>query len=202
MKPTFTKRLLPLLIVACTASAVFAESEAAGESGRPLLDTSSNAVESTLWVLVIFIVMAVILYRTAWKNVLTGLKGREERIRNDIAAAEAARLKAEASLKEYNASLANAESKARDIIAKATSDAAAVAERIKVDADKAAQERVERATRDIAEARDQAMREIYAQAADLATNVAEKILRRNLNVEDQRALVAQSLEQVGAVNRG
>ena len=36
----------------------------------------------------------------------------------------------------------------------------------------------------------------YAQAADLSTNIASKILRRNLNADDQRELVNQSLEQL------
>src|SRR5690242_18622975 len=44
-----------------------------------------------LWVVIIFVVMLAILYPTAWKQVLAGLKAREQRIRNDIAEAEAAR---------------------------------------------------------------------------------------------------------------
>ncbi len=129
-------------------------------------------------------------------------KGREERIRGNLTSAEEARLKAEESLKDYNAQLANAEAKAREIIARATIDAQALAERIKVDADKAANERVERATREIDEAREQAVRDIYAQAADLSTRIAEKILRRNLNADDQRELISQSLDQMAMVNRG
>ena len=61
---------------------------------------------SAVWTLIIFLILLGILYKGAWKNVLAGLKGREERIRNDIAQAEAARAKAEATLKEYNAQLA------------------------------------------------------------------------------------------------
>ena len=44
--------------------------------------------------------------------------------------------------------------------------------------------------------RNEALREVYEQAANLATNVAEKILRRNLNAADQRDLVNASLEQL------
>src|SRR5439155_24222290 len=61
---------------------------------------------SALWVLIIFVVMLAILYPTAWKNVLAGLKKREERIRKDIADAEEARAKAEATLRQYNEQLA------------------------------------------------------------------------------------------------
>ena len=180
-------------------SAVTEAAKPAGETEHGLMELD---VASAVWTLVIFLILLAILYKSAWKNVLAGLKGREERIRNDIAQAEEARSKAEASLKEYNAKLASAEARAAEILSKATTDAQALADRIKADADKAATERAERAARDINDARDQALRDIYAQAADLSTSIAEKILRRNLNANDQRDLVAQSLEQVQSVNRG
>src|SRR3954469_25770004 len=46
---------------------------------------------SALWVVIIFLVLLAVLYPTAWKNVLAGLKAREDRIRKDIAEAEATR---------------------------------------------------------------------------------------------------------------
>jgi len=180
-------------------AAVKLSTKAAEETQPGLLDFDP---QSGIWVLAIFLVLVYILYKSAWKNVLTGLKRREERIRNDITQAEEARLKAEETLKGYNIQLAKAEDRARDIIAKATVDAQTVADRIKADADKDAKDRVERAARDIEEARKQAIRDIYAEAATLSTSIAEKILRRNLNPDDQRDLVAQSLEQASSVNRG
>ena len=63
-----------------------------------------------------------------------------------------------------------------------------------------AEEAKERAVRDIEASRRAAVAEIHAQAAELSTNIAEKILRRNLNADDQRELVRQSLEQLGTNN--
>ena len=54
----------------------------------------------SVWALIIFVVMLMILYPTAWRSIVTGLKKREESIRNDISNAEANRAKAEAALKE------------------------------------------------------------------------------------------------------
>jgi F-type H+-transporting ATPase subunit b len=159
-------------------------------------------IPSAVWTLIIFLILLAILYKGAWKNVLAGLKGREDRIRNDISQAESARAKAEAALNDYNAKLADAEARAREILDKATIDAQALADRIKTEADTAARDRAERAARDIEEARNQALRGIYEQAADLSTSIAEKILRRNLNADDQQDLVRESLEQVQSVNRG
>src|SRR4051812_40687476 len=70
-----------------TPHAAEAHGEAHGgeghEASEPLLPDPSNRSDQlqALWVLIIFIVLLAILYPTAWKNILAGLKKREERIR-------------------------------------------------------------------------------------------------------------------------
>lgn len=168
------------------------------EEKPPLLPDPTSRVTQlqALWVVIIFIVLLVILYPTAWRNVLAGLKAREQKIRQDIADAEASRKKAEQTLGEYNAKLAAAEGQIRDMLAKATADAEKLATSLRMQAQQEAEEAKERAQRDIEAARKSALTDIYAQAAELSTNIAEKILRRNLNPDDQRDIVARSLEQL------
>ncbi len=153
-------------------------------------------VASVVWVLAIFLVVLFILYRTAWKNVLAGLNAREARIRGDIADAEAARVKGEAALVEYNKQLGTAEGQVRELLAKAVADAERIATGIKMRAQQDAEAAKEAAVRDIEASKQQALSEIYEQAATLATSVAEKILRRNINADDQKALVDESLKQM------
>ena len=167
--------------------------------GRARLPPSKDTITAAVWVIIIFVVMLAILYPTAWKNVLNGLKAREERIRRDLADATAASQKAQETLREYNAQLAGAETRMRDMLAKATSDAEAIATGIRTRAQQEAEETKDRAMRDIDAAREQAVAQIYEQAATLSTSIAEKILRRNLNPDDQRDLVARSLEQVQTI---
>jgi len=157
---------------------------------------------TAIWVLIIFVILLIILYPTAWKNVLAGLKGREEKIRKDIADAEAARGRAEATLREYAARMDAADAHIRELIAQATAEGERMATTIRLHAQEEAEQIKEKATRDIEASRDQAIREIYRQTADLATSVAEKILRRNLTAADQQDLVDRSLEQFQSLNRG
>jgi F-type H+-transporting ATPase subunit b len=164
--------------------------------------TSSETYMQALWVVIIFVVLLVVLYPTAWKNVLAGLKKREERIRKDIADAEEARAKAESTLRDYTHQLNAAQEKVRQMINQATADGERVAATIRTHAQQEAEEIKERANRDIETAKNNAISEIYEQAAGLATSVAEKILRRNLNADDQRELVRSSLEQLQTLNRG
>jgi F-type H+-transporting ATPase subunit b len=154
---------------------------------------------SSLWVLFMFIILVVILYKTAWKNVLAGLNAREKRIRSDIADAEAAHRKGAESLKEYNAKLATAESQVRELLNTAALEAEKISSGIKTRAQQEVEEIRERAAKEIEASRKQAISEVYEQTAQLATMIAEKILKRSLNADDQRDLVNQSLEQLQSV---
>lgn len=194
--------LLPIAF-ACSSVAFTALASdppaAGGQADKPdLLDVNFFGA---LWVVIIFIVLVAVLYPTAWKNVLAGLKARETRIRTDIAEAEAARTKAEATLREYNAQLASAEARVRDMINSASAEAQKIAAQIRTQGEQEAQASKERATREIEAAKKQALAEIYEQTAVLSTSIAEKILRRNLNPDDQRDLVNSSLEQFQAINK-
>jgi F-type H+-transporting ATPase subunit b len=186
--------VLPIQLAHAQEQGTVANGSAATDETKPGL--LSFDLQQSIWVLAIFLVLVLVLYRTAWKNVLAGLKKREERIRKDIADAEAARLKAESTLREYTQRLTDAEGKVRDIIAKAAADAERVGQSIRMQAQTDSEEIKERANREIEASKNQAVREIYEQAATLATTVAEKILRRNLNVDDQRDLVSRSLDQM------
>jgi F-type H+-transporting ATPase subunit b len=108
-------------------------------------------------------------------------------------------LNADTRLKEYDAKLASAESEVRGLLNKAATDAEKIATSIRMQAQQETEEAKERAVKDIEQARNEALREVYEQAANLATNVAEKILGRNLNAADQRDLVNASLEQLQTV---
>jgi F-type H+-transporting ATPase subunit b len=133
--------------------------------------------------------------------VLVGLKAREDRIRKDIADAESARTKAEDTLRQYDAKLGEAEQKVRAILNQAATDAEKIATSIRMKAQQDVEEAKEHATKEIEAAKQTALTEIYEQTANLATSIAEKIIRRNLNADDQRELVKESLQQLQNVDR-
>ncbi len=200
--PTTEHPTTPEHPAGATAAPTHGEHPAGAEhEPEPLMPdpTASSTVISALWVVVIFLIVLAILYPTAWKNIMAGLKAREQRIRGDIAAAEDARAKAEANLKEYNNQLATAEQRVREMIAAATADGEKMAAQIRARGEQEANDVKDRATKEIEAAKKQALTEIYDQTATLATSVAEKILRRSLNADDQRDLVTRSLEQVSNI---
>ena len=194
--------LAPVAVIHAASDAGTQANAAEGETKAPLLPDVSTLEPflQALWVVIIFVILLAVLYPTAWKNVLAGLKKREERIRHDISDAENTRAKAENTLKEYNTRLATAETQVRELITNAAADAEKIAAGIRMRGQQEAEEIKEKALKDIDASRKQALTEIYAQTANLSTSIAEKILKRNLNADDQRDLVNESLEQLQSLN--
>jgi F-type H+-transporting ATPase subunit b len=166
----------------------------------PLYAPRQGVITGTVTI-VVFAVLVAVLGKYAWSPIVKGLREREEKIRREIADAEAARARADKTLKEYDAKLASAEQQVRDLLAKATADAQLVATNVRMQAQKDAEEAKERANRDIEQARKSAVADVHRHAADLSTAIAEKILRRNLNADDQRELVNSSLDQLQSAGR-
>jgi F-type H+-transporting ATPase subunit b len=202
MKRWMIVTVLPIALTCFWASPLLAEETSkAGEATSPLYSVPQGLITGVVTIVIFAILMAV-LGKYAWGPILTGLKAREDKIRKDIADAEAARKSAQAQLEEYNRQLATAEQKVRDMLSQAARDAESLAASIRARAQQESEETKERAIKDIDAARDQALSDIYQQTADLATRVAEKIIRRNLNADDQRDLVNQSLQELQTVGAG
>lgn len=191
------KWICPAVVMLMTTAAMGAET---AEGDAPsLIGPITAGLVPAITTLVIFLVLLVVLGKYAWGPIASGLKAREDKIRKDIADAEAARARAEATLRDYEQKLAEAQDQIRALIQAATADADKAAEQIRYRGRVEAEEIKEKANRDIEASRDEAVREIYAQAAELSTGIAEKIIRRNLNADDQRDLVNESLNRLQAV---
>lgn len=182
-------------LVLCLAAPIALGAPEGGGSGSPITGPKEGLI-TAVTTLLVFALLVAVLGKYAWGPIAGGLKAREDKIRKDIADAEAARQRAEGTLREYEQRLASAEDKIRELMQNATTDAERVAEGIRLRGREEAEILKEKAQRDIETSRDDALREIYRQAAELSTGIAEKIIRRNLNAEDQRDLVDRSLEQL------
>ena len=169
-------------------------------AGAHVPPTINEGLVTAVVTLVVFVILLIVLTKAAFGPISKGLAEREAKIRRDIQEAERARTAADAANRDYQAQLAKAGEEVRAILDKAQADAQALATRIKMQAQQEAEEAKERALKDIDASRRAAVAEIYEHAATLSTSIAEKILKRNLNADDQRDLVRQSLEQLGSLN--
>lgn len=164
-----------------------------GDGGVPGLIPS---VDLATWQLITFLVFLGVLWKFAWGPLQSGLEKRETKIRQDIADAEAQRLKAEQLLKDYEARLLKAQDEVREILAEARRDA----EKAKQDIVTAAQQEAEttrrRAVEDIQRSKDHALAELFDFVSSNAMAAAEQVVQRSLKSEDHDRLIREALEQL------
>jgi F-type H+-transporting ATPase subunit b len=178
-----------------------AAADAQGETGDdhgahdapPLLSVNLGAA---IWNLIIFLVVVALLGKFVWPQILAGLRGREEKIAHDLAEAEKRHAEAKRMLADYERKLADAQAESRKMLDQAREDAEKLKARLASETETEMQRLRERATQEINLAKQQALQELYATGAELATAVAGKILQRQIQPEDTDRLVRQSLEEL------
>jgi F-type H+-transporting ATPase subunit b len=156
--------------------------------------------ELGFWTLFVFAGLLFILTKFAWKPIAVALDEREKHIRDQIAAAENANQRASALLAEHDRKLADVQNEVRAIIDEARRDAQHTQQEILKQAQSEAQATRDRSVREIEQARDQALKDLFEQAANVATDVAAKIVRKSLNPQDHRELVAQVIKELPSRN--
>lgn len=163
-------------------------------------DEVTNPMEifwlESVWAVVLFVLFAAILGFVVWPKVLGALQAREQKLEGDLVGAEEARKEADAALAEYKTKIAEAQKEAQAVVEEARKTAEQAAAKIKADTEKDIAKMKERAEAEIASAKDAALGEVYAQTAELSTQIAGRILQREINVSDQQQLVSESLAEL------
>ena len=150
---------------------------------------------TAVWTIVLFVVLVAVLGKFAWPPILKGLQDREQKIRGDLEGAEKAAREATQTLKQYHAKLAEAHEDSRKLIAEARAEAERAAAQLKESAAADVDQIRQRAQQEIVAAKEQALNELYAHTAALATQVAGRILQREIRPEDQQQLIDESVRQ-------
>jgi F-type H+-transporting ATPase subunit b len=192
-----TKTLLLTLALGLAALPVFAAeaAEAAGEGGgasSPFAGDIGNA----LWTVVIFGLVLFVLGKFAWGPILKALQSREAFIRESLEKAQADRLEAEARLKEYLDKINNARAEATAIVDEGRRDAEAVKHRLEEDARAESEKIIARGKHEIELATATAVKELYTTSAKLATELAGRILEREIKPQDHERLIAQAIDEL------
>ena len=178
-----------LLVLA--PAAAWAASEGAQEGGLISLD------KSLIVQAINFVILLLILKRILYKPFLAKMEERTQAIQKSLEEAQAARTQATRQQEENEARLRAAHAEAAAIRTQALKEAAEEQRRL-VEAARAESQRLVETAKaqmdaDVRRAREELRREV----ADLATAVAEKLVRRSLRDEDHRRIVAEAITKVG-----
>jgi len=189
--------LVTLLFIVGPRIVGAAAEEHAQETATPFAGTIIQSVAA----IIVFAILVVVLKKLAWGPILKGLQDREGRIRADLQEAEQAARRAQETLEQYRRQLSEANQKAAGILDEARREGQGVAQKIQDQARAEIEALRKKTAGEIQFAKETALQEIYAQAATLGTQLAGRVLHREIRPEDHQHLVEQVVEEFKATER-
>lgn len=195
-------RFCALIMLALTLVLLSSSTASAAEGHEQKPGIFSWALDLGIWTLVVFLLLVFILRRFAWGPMLEGLKKREDTIRAAVEEAKHARAETVRVTAEFKAKMDEAYAEIPKMMDEARRDAQVLAEEMRGRAHTEIQADRQRLRREIETARDQALKELQEFAANLATQISSKVLRRALTVDDHRRLVDEALTDLRHAGKG
>ena len=171
-----------------------------GNAGESLDDPSEIRGDLAIYTFAVFMLLLLILGTLAWPKIGAALTEREKRIEDNIASAEAKSEEAKRLLAQYEAKLASAAAEVKAMLEEARKDAEGTKEQIIAEARAGAQAERDRAIRDIEIASNHAMKDLAETSANLAVELAGKVIRESINPAKQQELVRAALQKLQASN--
>ena len=147
--------------------------------------------------LIAFIIIWVILAKLVWPPVLEMMEKRQQKIQDDLDAAERSKIEAAEEAKSYEAKILEAHHEADAIVAKAKKEAEEVRSAVLAKAQREAADIIAKAHGAVDSERHKAMIELSSSVVDLSVEIASKIIGNDLSVEEQRRLAEKYLAEVG-----
>ena len=153
----------------------------------------------TIWTFIIFLLLLIVLGKTAWKPLLASLKTREQAIADSLSRAEQARADAERLIAENKLERAKAEEE----VQKALREGRIYAEQMRRDLVEKAKEEAQRmlahARAEIERDTQHALRQLREEVADLAIMATSKLLDENMDQERHRRVVDKMIADISTV---
>jgi len=149
-----------------------------------------------LWTILTFIILLFILSKVGWKPLVNALQAREQSIRDALQKAEEAKRESERLLAENTAAMARANEETSRILKEGRELAEQMKSEIVAKAREGAKTLMEQAKEDIQREKETALLQLKNEVADLAVNVAEKIIDETLDEARRKKLVDSTLQSL------
>ncbi len=188
------KRFLTVMFMLSLAVPAFAQEAEHGGGANIFAGDVGNAI----WTLVIFLAVVVVLGKFAWGPILKGLQARESFILESLEKAKKERDEADARMKLYEDKLAQARTEVTAMVDEGRRDAEVVKRKILEEARQEAEKERERTKREIQLATDTATKQLYALSARMATDLAGRIIGKELTPQDHERLIAESIQELSS----
>lgn len=149
------------------------------------------------WSTITFLLVLLILARFVWQPIMSALKSREASIEDAIQAAELAREEMEKLMADNEKLMAEARAERDQILKDATKIANRIKDEAKEEASKIGDKIIEEARMSINAEKQDAIREINNQVAELSLRISERLLRKHLSDEKaQKDLIREYIKDL------
>ncbi|MGX7031084.1 F0F1 ATP synthase subunit B [Vagococcus zengguangii] len=165
-----------------------------------LIGTPNTFLTSLFFVLFSFLLLMLLIKKFAWGPVSNMLEERANKIAGDLDSAEADRIEASKLVKEKEELLANSRTEATSIVRKAKETAEKEAHDIVTNAHEEGRRYLEQAKREIEREREVMIEAAKNEVADLSIQIAEKIIRKELDPATHQELINSYIEGLGSQN--
>lgn len=147
-----------------------------------------------LFYLVSFLIMAALVWHFAWKPVTQMMQKRADKIANDIDSAAQSREEAQKLAAKRQEELKGSRQEAATIVDNAKQAGESQRAEIIATAQQDAQNLKNQAQKDAEQARQDALRGAKEDIANLSIEIASKLIHKQLNLDDQQALIDTYIE--------
>lgn len=182
--------------------ALLLAAEEGGHDEPTGLDLILPPFEELLWGIIAFSIVAGLLIWKVFPKIREAIEKRENEVSGNLEEADKQRAEAQKLLDDYKAQLADARSESNRIIEEARQSAEQVRKDLIAKAEEDAKGTVARAQQEIEAERSRTMDELRGQVAELAVDLAEKVVGRSLDRSTQTQLVDDYISEVGTMNGG
>jgi F-type H+-transporting ATPase subunit b len=165
---------------------------ASEEGGSSLIE-----VNWTLGVqLISFLLLLLVLYKLMYRPLLGALEGRTAAIQQQLAEAQAAREEAHQALGAMEERIRAAQAEAQALRERALREAAELRERLSAEARQEAARLIEGAQAQVSQEVRRARAELRAEVGTLATQIAERLIRKSLTDADHQRILREALARI------
>ena len=147
--------------------------------------------------LISFLLLLAVLYKLLYRPLLGALEGRSAAIAQQLAEAQAARETAQRELGAMEARIRAAHADAQALRERALREAGELRERLSADARQEAARLVEAAQAQVGQEVRRARAELRTEVGVLATQIAERLIRKSLTDDDHQRLVREAMARIG-----
>ena len=149
-----------------------------------------------VWTLIAFAVVFFVLAKYVFPRLQDSLSDRERRIREDLEEAERTKVEAENALDEYKSKIAQAREESNRIVEEARQSADNVRKEMMAKAEAESRLILDKAQKELAGERDRAMQVLQTQLAQWSTEIAGRIVEKELDAASQTKLVDSFIKEL------